>query len=429
LFGACAAVSVLRKKSFLSLREMKHSPRIRFAVDPIFKEELEKLPWSIPVADWHRRGVNMLSVKRGISRHEVVFVNTGRFSFCIKEISEEVSKKEVWHYEQLLLLGLHTLVPAGYIVREEEPFAITTPVGIQYQDNFISHTITVLVNNVLPDSLLYSRNFRSETRRKIWDAIIRLFVQLHSNGIYWGDASLANTLIKFEKQMVPFVGPRTILIAYLSDAETIEIRPLLSSSMREEDLKFFYESMDWINEDLRKAGIVRNDADMEEDKAYIGGRYALLYDVEMKKKKFELQTSFSIDLFLGSIFNPEYVDQFLQHIEEHKWYMSERLKEDVSLSTATRDWYETIFVPVCELFRSEHILELFRGKTAAELYIEIMNNKYYLSEFAGKDVGMIAAMNDYAIKFGAAEHNKTLLAHLTESMMKILGRKEAMLLS
>lgn len=109
--------------------------------------------------------------------------------------------------------------------------------------------------------------------------------------------------------------------------------------------------------------------------------------------------------------------------------MSERTGTDVPLSDATKDWYETVFVPMCGLFRSENILDLFRGKTAAELYIEIMNNKYYLSEQAGKDVGMIAAMNDYAVKFGATEHHEPLLKTLTDNMLRILGLKEKNILS
>ncbi|MFA5834208.1 MAG: DUF4032 domain-containing protein [Bacteroidota bacterium] len=407
---------------------MTLSPHIRFHVDPIFEEELLKLPWNVPIGDWHKCGVNILNIKRGISRHVVVFVKTGRFSFGIKEISEKISKKEIDHYEQLLLRGIHTLVPAGFVVREEESIAIETPVGIQYEDNFISHTVTVLVDKVLPDSLLYSRNFRKENRQKIWDAIVRLFIQLHSNGVYWGDASLANVLIKFSKRETPFVGIQTVLIAYLSDAETIEIHPQISQSMREADLNFFFESMDWINEDLRSSGVVRDNLGMEEDKKYIQERYTLLYNVEVKKKIFQQQTSFNIDKFLGSIFNPAYVDQFLKHIEEHKWYMSERLRNDVTLAAATRDWYKTIFVPICELFRSENILDVFKGKTAAELYIEIMNNKYYLSERAGKDVGMITAMRDYAERFRTMDHYKTILEQLADNMKKILGLKENMLL-
>ncbi len=413
----------------VSFSGMKRFPHIRFHVDPIFEKELRLLPWSIPIAEWHQYGIQLLNIKRGVSRHVVVFVKTGLFAFGIKEISEEISRKEIHHYEQLLLKGIHTLVPAGYVVREEEPITVETPVGVQHERNFISHTVTVLVTKVLPDSLLYSRNFRKENRRKIWDAIVRLFVQLHSNGIYWGDASLANTLIRFEKKDIPFIGLQTILIAYLSDAETIEIRPSLSESMRNEEINFFFESMDWINEDLRASGIARDMLGTEGDKTYIRERYDLLYSAELKKKHFEEQTSFNIDKFLGSIDSPDYVDQFLRHIEEHKWYVSERERRDVSLAEATRNWYEEIFVPICTLFRTEHILEVFKGKTAAELYIEIMNNKYYLSTAAGKDVGMIDAMNDYAERFGAAAQHEPLLKILTDKMLSILRLKESFLIS
>ncbi len=407
---------------------MERPSSIRFRVDPIFEEELRTLPWSEPIAEWHRYGVHLLNIKRGISRHVVIFVRTGKFSFGIKEISEQTSRREIDHYEQLLLRGIHTLIPAGSVIREEAPIPVATAVGLQYEPNSVAHTVTLLMDKVLPDSLLYSRNFRKENRRKIWDAIVHLFVQLHSNGVYWGDASLANVLIKFEKREEPFVGKRTVLMAYLADAETVEIRPRLSASMREADLQFFFESMEWINEDLRRAGAVRDEVGTEEDQRYIRQRYELLYRTERKKKRFEQQTTFNIDKFLGGISDPAYVDLFLTHIEEHKWYMAEKSGRDVSLADAAHDWYRTVFVPICGLFRTEHLIELFRGKTAAELYIEIMNNKYYLSEQAGRDVGMVAAMKDYAGRF-AAESHKNILEQLAENMRKILGMKETMLLS
>ncbi|MEW5797856.1 MAG: DUF4032 domain-containing protein [Bacteroidota bacterium] len=403
---------------------MKHSSNIRFHVDPIFIDELKNLPWHLPIADWKANGVQMLDIKRGISRHTVVFVRQGRFSFSIKEISEEISKNEINHYEQLLLKGIHTLIPAGYVVREEEPIAVNTPVGIHYEPNTASHTVTLLVEKVLPDSLLYSRNFRKENRQKIWDAVVHLLVQLHSNGVYWGDASLANTLIKFEKREIPFVGKRTFLMAYLSDAETVEIRETLSQSMRESELNFFFESMDWMNEDLKASGVVRDDVATNEDKEYILASYRKLYDVELKKKRFAEQTSFNIDQFLGSISDPSYVDLFVKHIEEHKWYLGERLKKNTALAQAALDWYTTVFVPVCEMFRNEGILDLFPGKTAAELYIEIMTNKYYMSEKAGLDVGMIRAAQDYANRFGVTEYRGSLIKTIADNLALILGTKE-----
>jgi hypothetical protein len=221
------------------------------------------------------------------------------------------------------------------------------------------------------------------------------------------------------------VGLRTILMAYLSDAETIEIYPKLSRSMREEDLNFFFESMEWINEDLKQSGLIREENSFDEAKQYISERYEILYRTEFKKKKFEQQTSFNIDQFLGRISNPEYVDMFLKHIQEHKWYMNERSRKEVTLAEATKDWYRNIFVPLSTRFRSEKILDVFKGKTAAELYIEIMTNKYFMSERAGKDVGMMAAMKDYAQKFGVTEKTDSLFSQFSEYIAKILDEKES----
>lgn len=397
---------------------------IRFHIETVFEKEIKHLPWHIPLAEWENHGVRTLDIKRGISRHVVIFVKSGRFSFGIKEISEEISKKEISRYEELLLRGIHTLVPVGYVVREEEPIPLQTPIGIQYEKNNTSHTITLLVEKVIPDSVLYRRGFSSENRQRIWDAVAALLSELHSKGVYWGDASLANTLIKFEKVNVPFVGRRTELKAYLADAETIEFLPVISETLREDDLNFFFESMDWINEDLRAGGISRDELSSEEDKEYLRRRYHQLFEIEQKKRGFELQTSYNIDRFLGSISEPSYADLLLKHIEEHKWYLSEQARKEISLSDAAHDWYENIFVPLCAMFRSEGVLEYFPGKTAAELYVEIMTNKYFLSQKSGKDVGMGKAMRDYMKRFGVAPTFAAVLKTASRKMRAILGGKK-----
>ncbi len=399
---------------------------IRFHVETIFEKEIKRLPWHIPLAEWEEHGVRTLDIKRGMSRHVVLFVKPGRFSFGIKEISEKISKKEISHYEKLLLRGIHTLVPAGYVVREGEPIPLQTPIGVQYEENNTSHTITLLVEKVIPDSVLYRRGFSPENRKRIWNAVAALLAELHSKGVYWGDASLANTLIKFEKVNVPFVGRRTELKAYLADAETIEFQPDVSPSLREADLNFFFESMDWINEDVsRQVGSVpRDELSTEEDKEYLRSRYDQLFEIEQKKHGFEVQTSYSIDRFMGSISNPSYADLLLKHIEEHKWYLSEYARKEISLSDAAHDWYENIFVPLCTMFRSEGVLEYFPGKTAAEMYIEIMTNKYFLSEKSRKDVGMERAMRDYVKRFGVAPAFGAVLMNASRKMRAILSGKK-----
>jgi hypothetical protein len=58
-----------------------------------------------------------------------------------------------------------------------------------------------------------------------------------------------------------------------------------------------------------------------------------------------------------------------------------------------------------------------------------MNNKYYLSEQAGRDVGYgdgDARLCDE--RYGATEHHEPLLKMLTDKMLRILGFTEGIIL-
>ncbi len=398
-----------------------NNPLLHFQVDSLFQEEIKKLPWHLPLEEWRKTDVRFLNIKQGISRHLVIFVKSGRFSFGIKEISKEIAQKEISNYEKLLLLGIHTLIPVGYVVRTENPIAVETPVGIHYEKNTVAHTITLLVEKVIPDSQLYPIKFSQENREKILDCIAELFVELHGNGVYWGDASLANTLIKIEKKEIPFIGTKRILQAYLADAETVEIHKEISSQMREADIQFFFESMEWLYEDIRQSGREYK-IPLEEEKQYLKNKYENLYAVKQRKKDFEKETNFDIEKCLGGLTNPMYVDLLFKHINEHKWYLSEKAKEEISLTEAVDDWYKKIFLPLCVLFRTEGIVEHTQGKTAAELYIEIMTHKYYMSEKAQHDVGMIAATKDYIHHLGIQTFPKKL--RVITQKMKSLFKKE-----
>ena len=91
---------------------------------------------------------------------------------------------------------------------------------------------------------------------------------------------------------------------------------------------------------------------------------------------------------------------------------------------AAHDWYEHIYKPTCELFRQEKIVDLFPGKTAAELYIEVMTNKYFLSEKIGEDVGMIQAMHDYAEKFGVTNSFLERMISASDKLLSIFALKQ-----
>ncbi len=404
---------------------LRHPDRER---DRAVRRAVRALPWTAPLDDWRRRGVKHLRVRRGVGRHPLVFVESEGVKLVVKELGPAGARREIAVYRRLQELGIPSLAPVGTVVREEPPLAVATPTGNQFEANAAGHTVTLLAEHVLPESLLFPLGFSRENRRRIWDALLTLFVDLHVHGIYWGDASLANALIRFTKEVVPQVGKRTRLEALLADAETVEVRESLSAALRRADFENFLDSMRWLNEDLRLAGILREPRVTAEDERYLHGEYERRFAVAAGERVFSEATGLDVRGLLGTVRDAVYLENLRRHIDEHKWYLSERAKGEVPLRKAAEDWYVRVFLPVCELFRSEKVLDLFPGETASDLYVEVMTHKYFLSREQGRDVGMAAALRDYAERFGKEPILAAIWNRLSRKLVQILGVHEQMLL-
>jgi hypothetical protein len=281
------------------------------------------------------------------------------------------------------------------------------------------------MDNVVPDAFLYKRGFSKQNRRRIWDAVINLFVEMHTRGVYWGDASLGNMLIHFSNEVEPEIGYRTRLRAVLADAETVEIHPSLSGSLRLADVEFFIESMLWTEADLNASGIVRESVITDEDQRMIINTYQERYAVQQEMQSFELVTKIDVDSLLGDFDSKGYGAILLKHINEHKWYMSEREGREVPLTNAAQDWYRVIFKPVCRLFNEYELASFFPDKTAASLYVQIMEHKYFMSEQAKKDVGIAAATWDYIIRFAQPALSQRTIRSLIHELRSLFRRLPA----
>ncbi len=407
-------------------RNLPRYPRARFEIaDRRLSRAVRALPWESPIESWRERGIPHLPVRRGIGRHPLIFVEADGRALVIKELGVDGARREIAVYRRLRELGIETLEPVGVVVREEAPVLIETSAGAQRAENEIGHSVTRLADRVLPDSLLFRFGFTRDNRRRILDAELDLFVDLHVNGIYWGDASMANTLIRFRKENIPYVGRHTRLQAVLADAETVEMRGALSDALRRADVETFIDSMHWMHEDLRLAGIFRDPHATEEDTAFFLGEYERRYAIAVEERAFQERTGLDVRRMLGRVRDRTYLETLLRHIEEHKWYLSESAEREVPLHEAAVRWRAEVFAPVCALFRKQKVLELFPGKTASDLYVEVMTHKYFLSREKGEDVGMVEALRDYAERFG----QKPLLAafwnRLARSLVRVLGVREA----
>src|ERR671919_1672056 len=79
----------------------------------------------------------------------------------------------------------------------------------------------------LPYRALFSGRGIPDLRTKLLDALSELLVRLHLAGFFWGDCSLSNSLFRRDAGA---------LTAYLVDAETGELHPVLTDGQRKHDL-------------------------------------------------------------------------------------------------------------------------------------------------------------------------------------------------
>jgi hypothetical protein len=179
------------------------------------------LPWIEPLGDWDATEAPFRDIPVGPSRHLVRFVETDDGLWALKELPERIAAKEYAVLRGLEARSLPAVRPAGLVIQPQEDTAI-------------------LVTRFLEGSWQYRRLLMRippnmpKHRERLLDAMANLLVDLHRNGVFWGDCSLANTLFSRDGQ---------ILQAWLVDAETSEIHPQLSDGQRRHDLDIMVENV------------------------------------------------------------------------------------------------------------------------------------------------------------------------------------------
>jgi hypothetical protein len=88
----------------------------------------------------------------------------------------------------------------------------------------------------------------------------------------------------------------------------------------------------------------------------------------------------------------------LQHVEIHQFYMGLRARHYPDLHEATADWYEQVYMPVIKRIRDAGILRHFPGRTEADLYLWIAENRAGLQmRYAALDEAQ-EAVDDFALR-------------------------------
>ena len=72
------------------------------------------LPWDLPVARWGERCKRIVELQRGISRHDVLFVQYERVLYAVKELPPQLGEHEYQALRWLEDQDLPTVVAAGH---------------------------------------------------------------------------------------------------------------------------------------------------------------------------------------------------------------------------------------------------------------------------------------------------------------------------
>jgi len=393
------------------------------------RRRLEGLPWHKHLEEWADEGVQLLVVRRGESRHPVIFVECEGVRYAIKETTPRMAEREIHHLKEIELRGIPALSPIGSVVVSAPPIAVDVPLpggNKQYISGDRGYTITRLAPRVVPHVLLYRLNMTRRTKRRLLSAVAVLMIELHEHGVYWGDPSLANVLIRIDGRSI---------LAIMADAETAELFPgPVSDGLREQDIALFGESLAWQSEDLRQARGLPEDTQVldEADFRYFMQRYQWLRKEHERVAHFpDLGTVYQVQQFLQGLNRwgfslldttgtaiqnittilpgwyhkriydllhinvpKAYVRRFYNMILGHQAIMSQKAGHKISLEEAARDWYEKYHLPTILLLRRV----LSRGQDPMKAYFAIMLHKWRMSEEAGYEIPLDEAILDWSMK-------------------------------
>jgi hypothetical protein len=387
---------------------------VRFVFSPPAEEAagLLSLPWTEPLEDWIDERLVEIR-QRGISRHVVRFVSDEGTLYALKAITERLARREYRLLRELADAG----VPAVEVVG--------IAVGLGRGDD------AILVTKFLAFATTYRSVFSSPrggpAADKLLDALVELLVRLHLSGFFWGDCSLSNTLFRYDAGA---------LEAYLVDAETGEQHQELTRGQRQFDVELAVERVCGELLDLQAGDLLPAGIDPLEVAVELERRYERLWDeltreeiIPPDEQRFRIaerlrrlnELGFAADevelistpegnrlrvrtrvaeagdhsrkLFMrtGIDAGENQARRLLNDIAAFRAYLEQKEGRPVTEVVAANRWLIEVYDPVVEA-----IPQGLRGRLApAEVFHEVLEHRWYMSEQASQEVGTTAAASSY----------------------------------
>ena len=372
-------------------------------------------PHQLPLRDWDLPSMHHVL---GLHRHVVRMIETADASFVVKELPDPLAEREFALLRLLAAEGLPTAEVVGVVTgRAVDAYAPT--------DGLL---ITRHIDYSLPYRVLLSgRGLQIPyLGERLLDALAGLLVRLHLAGFYWGDCSLSNTLFRRDADA---------LAAYVIDVETAEHHPTLSEGQRRLDVQIATENVAGDLADLQAGGRLATPIDPYETTLGIATTYAALWAELTVVEEFRADETYRVDQRLRRLhdlgFDASELElvsaqggatlKLVPRVVEHGYHaqrlraltgieagenQARRLLNDIrrygahlEARTGTRlreplvatRWVEDRFEPTIAAIPPDLAAKL----EPAELYHQVLEHRWYISEVAGFDVGLPQTIVSY----------------------------------
>ncbi len=386
--------------------------RLKTSTEP--QPDFLHLPWTTPLDQWPDEFA--VRLPRGRHRHVVRFIEHEGSYFALKELPPKLANRE---FELLTFL-------------KEEHLPVVDLVGVAHErfntdgDPLESVLITRHLSYSLPYLHLFAAPGSERLHEKLIDALTVLLVRIHLVGLFWGDCSLGNALFRRDAGN---------LVAYLVDTETGERHDQLSDGQRQYDLEIAKDNMAgglYELEHLEKLGegvdpmdvidllqirydelwteLTRTDAVGADEQWRIRERLRRLNELGFDTAEMELVERNGARVVL---FRPAIVEEghhkrklltltgidaeenqarrLLDAMGGYGMFLTEGAGRPLPEAVVAYRWLTERYEPTIAA-----IPKTQRGKLVdAEIYHQVLDHLWFLSEDAGRDVGLPEATASY----------------------------------
>jgi hypothetical protein len=373
------------------------------------------LPWHLSLEEWPEDPA--LAEKRGISRHVVRLVRATKDPdsqvYAVKETVSEFANREYKILRELNHLNAPCVEQIAVVEGRTDKNGEELPCVI----------VTRFLPYSLPYRILLSGSVTAHDITTMASALALLMVRLHLLGFWWGDCSLSNTL--FRRDAEGFA-------AYLVDAETGEFQKTLSDGQREHDLDIAMFNVAAELEDLSLSGVLYPGMDPVRAAEAVIRRYRRIWAALKERQLLDPKDRHAVERAMRVLhdlgfaveevsitidgdtqmlsFQPKLVAagyhtarlrelmgidteelQAKRLLASFDRYRAREEKSGASVTEMAKKWFLEVFEPTIS-----RVPESMRGRVEhAQMFHEILENRWYLSEAHGVDVGLDYATDNY----------------------------------